>query len=447
MDLVVVGDCLLDEDVHGSVHRKCPGTTAPVLDQREVRVRAGGAGLAARFAQDDHTATVTLVSAIADDADGHRLRDHLGGMRTVLGGSTRSTPVKTRLLADGHPIARVDRGGQGPAPTATDEMLAAVRAADAVLVADYGCGLTADARLRSVLTEVAQRRPVVWDPHPRGSDPVPGVTVVPNLAEATHAAHRLEPSEAASELHRRWRAAAVVVTLGERGALLHSETSSETSSETVPAVAAPDGADTCGAGDRFASAMALALMRGTGLRTATELAVACSAEFVAAGIRPSTADNRAHAVVARTRALGGTVVATGGCFDLLHTGHARTLRAARDLGDCLVVCLNSDDSIRRLKGPGRPIVGVTDRAELLAALGCVDAVVVFDEDGPERVLADLRPDVWVKGGDYRADELPEAALVRSWGGSVVVAPLHAGRSTTAIARTIHEEEALCPNRM
>ncbi|MBM0260621.1 D-glycero-beta-D-manno-heptose 1-phosphate adenylyltransferase, partial [Micromonospora sp. 4G55] len=151
----------------------------------------------------------------------------------------------------------------------------------------------------------------------------------------------------------------------------------------------------------------------------------------AASRRPASA---AEELVARVRADGGTVVATGGCFDILHAGHVATLQAARRLGDCLVVCLNSDRSVRALKGPDRPVNPEADRARLLAALDCVDAVVVFDQPTPATALARLRPDVWVKGGDYAGDgapELPEAELVRGWGGRVVTVPYLAGRSTTA----------------
>jgi D-beta-D-heptose 7-phosphate kinase / D-beta-D-heptose 1-phosphate adenosyltransferase len=125
-------------------------------------------------------------------------------------------------------------------------------------------------------------------------------------------------------------------------------------------------------------------------------------------------------------------VATGGCFDLLHIGHLATLRAARALGDCLIVCLNSDSSVRDLKGPDRPLNGETDRSRLLAALDCVDAVVVFDEATPSAVLSWLRPDVWVKGGDYAdgGPDLPEAELVKHWGGQTVIVPYVDGRSTT-----------------
>jgi D-beta-D-heptose 7-phosphate kinase / D-beta-D-heptose 1-phosphate adenosyltransferase len=127
-------------------------------------------------------------------------------------------------------------------------------------------------------------------------------------------------------------------------------------------------------------------------------------------------------------------VATGGCFDLLHAGHVATLEAARALGDCLVVCLNSDASVRRLKGPSRPLQSEDDRALMVSALRCVDAVVVFDEDTPEQVLRDVRPEVWVKGGDYLGVDLPEAAVLAEWGGAVVTVPYLTGRSTTELVR-------------
>jgi rfaE bifunctional protein nucleotidyltransferase chain/domain len=132
------------------------------------------------------------------------------------------------------------------------------------------------------------------------------------------------------------------------------------------------------------------------------------------------------------RAAGGTVVATGGCFDLLHAGHVRTLVAARALGDCLIVCLNSDTSVRRLKGRGRPLVTQDDRASVLEALSCVDGVIIFDEDTPERALRRARPHVWVKGGDYEGVRLPEADVLAEWGGRALVLPYLDGRSTTRL---------------
>jgi rfaE bifunctional protein nucleotidyltransferase chain/domain len=133
------------------------------------------------------------------------------------------------------------------------------------------------------------------------------------------------------------------------------------------------------------------------------------------------------------RSVGGTIVAAGGCFDLLHAGHIATLQSARSLGDFLVVCLNSDASVRRLKGPGRPLVPQSDRARVLNALECVDAVVVFDEDTPVEILHRVRPHIWVKGGDYAGVEVPEAAVLDQWGGQVVTLSYLAGRSTTSLA--------------
>jgi rfaE bifunctional protein nucleotidyltransferase chain/domain len=185
-----------------------------------------------------------------------------------------------------------------------------------------------------------------------------------------------------------------------------------------------------------------ALADGAGAADAVEAAVAAASEWVGRGApapgdtpaavpKPASVDG-ALEVIGGVRAVGGTVVATGGCFDLLHTGHVRTLEAARALGDCLVVCLNSDRSVRRLKGADRPLVGQEDRAAVLLALGCVDGVVIFDEDTPGPVLERLRPDLWAKGGDYAAAELPEAAVLERWGGRVVLVPYVDGRSTTRL---------------
>jgi D-beta-D-heptose 7-phosphate kinase / D-beta-D-heptose 1-phosphate adenosyltransferase len=147
----------------------------------------------------------------------------------------------------------------------------------------------------------------------------------------------------------------------------------------------------------------------------------------------------AATVIRRTRDRGGVVVATGGCFDLLHAGHVQMLAAARSLGDCLVVCLNSDASVTRLKGGNRPVVPEQDRVAVLLALAHVDAVAVFDEDTPEAILDRLRPDIWAKGADYTIGSLPEARLVQSWGGQAVVLPYLAGRSTTTLIQSVRDD--------
>jgi D-beta-D-heptose 7-phosphate kinase/D-beta-D-heptose 1-phosphate adenosyltransferase len=292
---------------------------------------------------------------------------------------------------------------------------------------------------------------VVWDPHPRGGPPVPGARLVtPNRREAAALVPEVEGDDLPAHTARgrvlaeRWEAASVAVTLGAAGALLVAG--------DVPPLVAPassiTGGDTCGAGDRFAATAAAALAGGALPSEAVVDAVAAASAFVAAGgaasalapaVPPapaSTGEAAAHELIERVRAARGTIVAAGGCFDLLHAGHVSLLAAARALGDCLIVCLNSDASVRRQKGPDRPFVTEDDRAAVLRALACVDAVVVFDEDTPLALLDRLRPDVFAKGADYSVSDLPEAGLLAQWGGQAVVLPYLGGRSSSGLAREV-----------
>jgi len=456
MRIVVVGDALLDVDLSGEATRLSPDAPVPVVDVTGVKRRAGGAGLVARMLAGDGW-PVTLVTVLADDDAGRQLEAALAGVRVVAGPSNFPTPVKTRVRAGTQAVVRFDQGcGAVPVPDVTPAMLRAVENAGAIIVADYGRGLAANPQLRELLARLAEDVPVVWDPHPAGAPPVPGVAVVtPNLAEAHKAAGSgsdgLVPSassdgaaEVAGILLDQWNSRAVLVTTGEHGATLLRQR------DRLPRpIAAPriEAADPCGAGDRLAASLAVHLVAGRDLEDCAVLAVHEAADFLAAGGVASLpeADGPAKRrgrtaeplLLARSvRENGGTVVATGGCFDLLHAGHVRSLTAARELGDCLVVCLNSDASVRRLKGNDRPIMNQQDRAELLLALECVDAVMIFDEDTPEAALDRLRPDIWVKGGDYKGAKLPEAGLVESWGGRCVTVPYHPARSTSGLAEAL-----------
>jgi D-beta-D-heptose 7-phosphate kinase / D-beta-D-heptose 1-phosphate adenosyltransferase len=444
--LVVVGDALLDRDVLGAVERLSPDAPVPVVDQEAVHARPGGAGLAALLAALDGR-PVTLVTALGADAAGSELGAMLDarGVQVLDLGLEGSTPEKLRIGVPGRPLVRLDRGGGGAVGEPDAAARAAIGWAGAVLVADYGRGVAAAPGIRAALA--AAEGPVVWDPHPRGPAPVPGAALAtPNAAEAAALVPEASgdaPAVLAARaraLAGRWRARAVCVTCGERGAVL---VEGDGPALVLPAEPAAGG-DPCGAGDRFASWAAAALADGAAPSDAVREAVAAATRFVAAGgatavARPEAAPrpaDSAHddplALAAAVRARGGTVVATGGCFDLLHPGHIRTLEAARAFGDCLVVCLNGDASVARLKGPGRPLVGAADRAAVLRALRCVDAVLVFDEDTPVAALERLRPDLWVKGGDYAGRELPEAEVVGRWGGEVVLLPVVDGKSTTRI---------------
>ncbi|MEU4428059.1 PfkB family carbohydrate kinase [Actinoplanes sp. NPDC024001] len=452
MRLVIVGDTLLDRDVEGSVRRIAPDAPAPVLDEERVHERPGGAGLAALLAA-AHGCEVALVTALAADAGGARLSELLtaAGVEVYALPLPGATPEKIRLRAGGQVLLRLDRGGEPQPPgDAPQAVLDVFRDASAILVSDYGRGVARHPALRAAIEAAGKGAPVVWDPHPNGPPPVPNARLVtPNEAEAKrladdagHGSGLAAAQRAGHQLRQRWRAGAVVVTRGAQGVVLcHSGPTPL----VIPAPQVSDG-DTCGAGDSFAAAAAVALARGALVSEAVQQAVAAASAYVA---REETepvekSEGRIGAdlagrLAADVKARGGTVVATGGCFDLLHTGHLATLRAARSLGDCLIVCLNSDDSVRNLKGPERPLTGQDDRARLLAALDCVDAVVIFDDPTPVPVLSWLRPDVWVKGGDY--DSLPESEVVERWGGQTVIVPYLDGRSTTKTIATAQRSTA------
>ncbi|WP_171107538.1 MULTISPECIES: D-glycero-beta-D-manno-heptose 1-phosphate adenylyltransferase [Streptomyces] len=455
--LVVVGDVLLDEDIEGVATRLAPDAPAPVVDVTQDRTHPGGAGLAAALAARGGR-EVVLVTALGDDDASEAVRRELRGrVRLVEIPLTGSLPVKTRVLAGGRPLVRIDRGGGTPGEP-DEAVREALAQAHAVLVADYGRH-TASA-VRQHLAAVVPRTPLVWDPHPKGEEPVPGARLVtPNAAEARglcpsggsagSGGSRSDSLRAHAErgmvLAERWQAAGVAVTLGDRGVLLARP--GDGTPMLIPPPYRATG-DPCGAGDCFAAATAVALADGALPEEALQRAVAEAAAFVSEGgagnpalwrTAPASPATEApstdpFALAEQVRTRGGTVVATGGCFDLLHAGHVGLLDSARGIGDCLIVCVNSDASVARLKGPGRPLNPEADRVRVLQALGSVDAVAVFDEDTPEALLARLRPDVWVKGGDYSVQDLPEAETLRAWGGQAVVLPYLDGRSTTLLAR-------------
>ena len=488
--LLIVGDSLLDRDLDGHAQRLAPDAPVPVVDLPRESVRPGGAALAATLAVRDGRAVV-FVTALGDDASGRMVATLLerAGVDVIDLTSAGATGEKVRVRAAGQPLLRLDYGGHSDTVAAPDAAaVAKITAARTILVSDYGRGMAAQPQVRAAITAAADAGArVVWDPHPRGPQPVPGTRLVtPNLPEAQRAAGTGDEgalpavTAAAVALRETWATTGVAITLGARGALL---VSGDGTPLMVPAPHVDGTPDACGAGDRFAVSVAGAIADGAVLSEAVVGGVHAASAFIAGGGTatldgaagsPSATgsrgvtgdsgagdaapdgqapggdevarnghtrgaatrdDHRAAAdLIAAVRARGGTVVATGGCFDLLHAGHVRLLTDAAALGDCLVVCVNSDASVRRLKGPGRPVVAQDDRRAVLMALAAVDAVVLFDEDTPESLLSRLRPDVWVKGADYAVTDLPEASLLATWGGRAVVLPYLDGRSTTAMIK-------------
>jgi D-beta-D-heptose 7-phosphate kinase / D-beta-D-heptose 1-phosphate adenosyltransferase len=436
--VIVIGDSLLDRTVSGQMDRLTP-EGCPLVEEGAATERPGGAALAAAAIAADGSPTI-LVTAIGRDAAGRRLHQLLwqAGVRVADLGLDGPTPEKWRIRAGDRTVVRLDRSCTPVPPVGcwTSEAAEALSRAAAILVSDYGRGMTGMAAARSAIAQRAPDVPVVWDPHRRGGEVVEGVDMVtPNLDEARHLLDRASPIatleeviEAGRRLTGRLRSA-MAVTMGERGAVL-----AEVDGSPMVVPARPRLGDTCGAGDRFAARLTHERAQGTDRPAAVTAAVAAAGHFVATGhLGPAEDTERdAAALAAELRRTGRRVVVAGGCFDLLHTGHVSFLEAARALGDGLIVCLNSDRSVRALKGPRRPLVGQDDRRRVLEALACVDAVHVFDELTPCEALRTLRPHLFCKGADYRQAELPEESVLSEWGGQAVLLPYVAGHSSSEL---------------
>ncbi|MBB4267283.1 D-glycero-beta-D-manno-heptose-7-phosphate kinase [Roseospira visakhapatnamensis] len=473
--VLCVGDVMLDTFVQGSVDRVSPEAPIPVLRVARETTMLGGAGNVARNLV-GLGARVGFLSVIGDDADGAAVAGLLAALpgveTSLLTESDRPTTRKTRFVAGGQQLLRADSECIRPLAEATGEaLLAQARAviADhgALVLSDYGKGVLTEPVTRALIALArGAGRPVIVDPKGADHARYDGAGVVtPNrkeLSEATggHPTHDDASVEAACRaLIARCGVEAVLATRSQDGMTLVSDGAR---AEHLPAEAR-EVFDVSGAGDTVVATLAAALAVGASPSAGARLANAAAGVVVGkVGTAAVRADDlvsalhhqdlaRAEDKVVRLDALvetaerwrrrGLRVGFTNGCFDLLHPGHVSLIAQARAACDRLVVGLNADASVRRLKGPRRPVQGEMARATVLASLADVDRVVLFAEDTPLALIGALRPDVLVKGADYTVETVVGADVVRGYGGRVVLADLVAGQSTTAtLARMAGAEE-------
>jgi D-beta-D-heptose 7-phosphate kinase/D-beta-D-heptose 1-phosphate adenosyltransferase len=460
--VLVVGDLILDRYVSGDVQRISPEAPIAVLAAARREERLGGAGNVATNLR-AMGAAVEIVGFVGADADGDVLLERLGAFgiehHTCVRDPARPTTVKTRFVSGVQQMLRVDWEDAQAASGANEEALLrglapAIGAAQAVVLSDYGKGVLTRRVLAEALRLCRERNvPVLVDPKGTDFSRYRGATLLtPNRKEAELALGRslrsLEDVPAAArDLKRIAELHASVITLGADGMYFLD---ADGTSALVPTTA-QQVFDVTGAGDTVISHLALAL--ADGWRLADAVVLANTAAGIVVGkrgaasvtrdeIRAALGDHAGRerkvldessldACVARWRQQGRRVVMTNGCFDVLHAGHVQYLRFARSQGDVLIVGVNDDASVRRLKGPSRPVNGIADRLEVLAALEMVDAVVPFDADTPATLVERITPDVLVKGEDWRERGVVGREWVEKHGGKVVLAPLLAGRSTTS----------------
>jgi D-beta-D-heptose 7-phosphate kinase / D-beta-D-heptose 1-phosphate adenosyltransferase len=469
LNVWVVGDLMLDEYVTGAVERISPEAPVPVVRAQTTEHRLGGAANVARQVA-ALGAHVSVAGVTGEDEPGEKLLRLCSACgidtRAVLRLAGRQTTRKLRVLGHSQQLLRLDWEDVGAcAPQVGVQLLTKLseRAApDAIILSDYAKGVLTPETLAGI-ARLRGAAPVVVDPKHADFSRYRGATAVtPNLRELEAAAGRtLDPDDApaitaaARALLQSAGLRSMVVTLGSRGMLVVA------GQEPESAVAAirREVYDVTGAGDTAIAVLSLALAARAPLLQAAQLANAAAgvavcqvgAVAVSAGaIRDALAARPDSKLLARAelasraaawRLAGKRIVFSNGCFDLLHAGHLALLGHAAKLGDVLVLAINSDASVRRLKGPERPLVPQAERAALLAALTFVDAVTIFDEDTPLEVLQAVKPQVLVKGGDYQAAEVVGRELVEAAGGRVEIVPLMPEKSTTSLLERIRSTRA------
>lgn len=469
--LLVLGDVMLDEYLRGHVERTSPEAPVPVVRAEAETGSLGGAANVAHLAR-ALGAEAQLFGVVGKDGAGQRFlaQCEAAGIDAghVLVAETRPTTRKLRVLAQHQHVLRVDWEEHRPIQEAMAaevvERLATVKRPDAMVISDYAKGFLTPQVLDGAIAKAGEWGiPVLVDPKYADLKRYRGATVIKaNLREFETALGRRivdhleeELTKGSAQLLEASGSEVLVVTLGEKGLAVFPRGKEPF---FVP-TSVRDVYDVSGAGDAVITVLALSLALEVSLEEAARLAneaagVAVGKSGVAVVEPGELAARFVHGAgdkvvsreelasrVAWWRVQGQKIVFTNGCFDLLHVGHLHLLREAAREGDVLLVAVNSDDSVRRLKGKGRPLISSAERTALLAALDCVDAVVVFEEDTPRELLDEVHPDVLVKGADYSVEEVVGRNRIEKDGGKVVLIPLVPDRSTSDLVERIRSEDS------
>jgi len=468
---LVVGDLMLDEYLWGSAERISPEAPVQVIDLKKSDLRLGGAGnvvnnLRALGCQ------VSVASVVGDDENAELIRKRLSIRQLddagVLGEAGRLTSRKTRVLASNQQIVRIDSESRESICNASATALVnfvskAVDGVDLILLSDYQKGVLTGKVLTDIIA-IGRKRgiPVIVDPKGDDFSKYRGATLLtPNRKELKVATgHSLVSEEeilvVGQNLIKDLDLQHLALTRSEEGISIFSRDGNSVHLKAE----AREVFDVTGAGDTV-----LALL-GVGLAADLPVAEAAWLANIAAGIvvgKVGASTVSPEELLAATeqqhvdsdlkikslptllksletdRASGRKIVFTNGCFDLLHVGHVKYLQKARQAGDLLVLGLNSDDSIKRLKGENRPLICEDERAHILAALDCIDHVVIFDEDTPYELISAIKPDILAKGEDYAVEDVVGKDVVESYGGRVELVKFEVGKSTTNIVKKILEQ--------
>jgi len=448
--ILIIGDLMLDKYIYGDVNRISPEAPVQTVKVRKEEYFLGGAGNVANNIV-SFGAKAILISEVGKDKEERIISKILKekNIQSALIKTNKPTITKTRILGRNQQLLRIDYEN-----TETEKefdiiknIKKEIKKCDAVIISDYAKGTIT----RRVISEIVKyKKLIVVDPKSYEPGFYKGTSLItPNEREATLMSKEKETKKIIRDIEKN-TGAKVIITLGEKGMVF----SKEKKLVEIPTVA-KEVYDVTGAGDTVISALTLSLASGAELEEATMIAnhaagivvgklgtattnvkeILRKFEFESNKIRPREEITK---ICSELRKQGKKIVFTNGCFDILHVGHIRVLTKAKSYGDILILGLNTDESIKKIKGPNRPIVHEKERAEMLAALESVDYVMLFSEDTPIKTINMIKPNIHVKGGDYKIEEIIERKAVEKNGGKVVLIPPVKGKSTTNIISKIKE---------
>lgn len=471
--ILVIGDFMLDVYIHGEGNRISPEAPVAVVDVQNINRHLGGAGnVAANISS--LGAEVYFCSVVGEDIFEEQVKPLLSlnniSAKYLVHDEKRKTEIKTRVVAQQHTIVRFDSGDKTPISETSETLLLdlleeAYQTCDAVIIADYEKGVITNAVINTIY-ELQKRHPkfIAIDSKRlsifnrlKPSLVKPNYKQAISLTEIEASSERIKQvMSICSKLYKRTGASLIAVTLDADGAVWIEDGKKPIHRPTKPI----SNAEVCGAGDTYISASTLALISGADKLLAaniagiaasvvvekTDTAVCEVSEIIErfnGGVKIINNREILASLALQLRKNSKRIIFTNGCFDILHCGHTHYLQEAKALGDVLVVGINTDASIRRLKGSSRPINLLEDRMDVLAAFSCIDYIIPFgdvdDQDNPSELIRTIKPNVVVKGEDYKNKELPEIKVIEEIAAKMVLLPFTYGKSTTNIIRRIQNK--------
>jgi len=456
--ILVIGDIMLDKYIYGDVSRISPEAPVQIVRARKESYKLGGSGNVVNNIT-SLGAKATIIGEVGKDKEKDILMRLLREkkIKSRLISTKKPTITKIRVVGRSQQLIRIDfeDDKNNNAKEIIKKVKRETRSCDAIIISDYAKGSISTALMKKVLV-IAKGKSIIVDPKPSHNVDYSGATLVTPNEKESYIMSGLDKGkkifEVIKKLEQKMKTK-ILVTRGKDGmAFIKKNKLIE-----VPTIA-EEVYDVTGAGDTVIAVLALSIASGANLEEATVIANHAAGIVVTKfGTATVSARELLSTIEKENRKLksqeemteirkelkkqGKKVVFTNGCFDILHTGHVRLLEKTRALGDVVILGLNSDSSVRKIKGPTRPIIKESERAEMLSALECIDYIVFFDERTPVNIIKKLKPDIHVKGGDYTNKPMPERKVIEGYGGKVVLIPLFKDFSTTSVIEKIKNEKA------